>query len=149
MSSGIDEAFEQLRGLGSLARVSDDAVRWLAEHVEPVSFEAGERLITEGDDDRDCYFIVFGETEVVRQGSVLGISGPGEPEGELALFLGTPRSASTTAVSAVRTLRLRAEDYDALRESEPELADHIRVEICRHLARRFGLPSFAGVPAEG
>jgi CRP-like cAMP-binding protein len=137
----------QLRALQSMAAVSDEAVRWLAEHVEPVSSHAGEVLITEGATDRDCYFIVSGETEVVRGTSVLGVSGAGEPEGELALFLGMPRSATTTALSHVETLRLRADDYDHLRRENPALADDIRVNLCRHLARRFGVQMFAGVSA--
>ena len=122
-------------------------MRWLADHVEPVSFAAGDVLITEGASDRDCFFIVSGDTRVVRGGTELGISSAGEPEGELALFLGTPRSATTTAITEVSTLRLRADDYDRLRRDDPELADDIRLNVCRHLAKRFGLPMFAGVPA--
>ena len=144
-----DDVRAQLRGLRSLRAVSDQAVTWLAEHITPVSFGSGDVLITEGANDRDCFFIVSGETEVVRGGAVLGVSGAGEPEGELALFLGLPRSATTTAISEVDALRLRADDYDRLRRETPELADDIRVNVCRHLARRFGVPMFAGVTADG
>lgn len=141
----MTEHLEVLRQLGSLSAVSEAAISWLAEHVAPRSFEAGEKLIVQGDSSRECFFIVDGETEVARDGSVLGISGVGEPEGELGLFLRIPRSATTTARTRVSALVLRPGDWDELIETQPSLAEEIRVAICRHLAERFGLPSFAGV----
>jgi CRP-like cAMP-binding protein len=133
--------------MASLSAVGDEALQWLADHVREVQVEAGHEFITEGDLRRDCYFIVSGETRVTRNGSELGITGPGEPEGEVALFLGIPRTATTTAIKNVTALRLEAADFDALRASNSEIAECIRVGVCRHLSRRFGLPSFAGVPS--
>jgi CRP-like cAMP-binding protein len=134
-----------LRQLKSLSAASEAAISWLAEHVAPRSFEPGDELIVQGDSSRECFFIVHGETEVARDGTVLGISGAGEPEGELGLFLRTPRSATTTARTTVSTLVLRPDDWDELVEAQPPLAEEIRVVMCRHLAERLGLPSFAGV----
>jgi CRP-like cAMP-binding protein len=141
----MTNALSELQRLVSLAGVSTEALEWLASHVSEASFTVGERLIRQGETDRDCYFIVDGETEVVRDGVILGVSGVGEPEGELGLFLGTARAATTTAITPVRTLKLLAKDFDELRETQPDLADDIRVNICKHLARRFGLRAFAGV----
>lgn len=80
--------------------------------------------------------------------AVLGVTGEGEPEGELGLFLESPRMATTTARTPVSVLMLAPEDWDRLCTESPGLADEIRVGVCRHLARRFGLPAFAGVPVE-
>ena len=137
----------QLLAMQSLADVSGEAVQWLASHVVEVEIGAGSEFITQGATARDCYFIVSGDAMVTRNGAQLGTTGPGEPEGELGLFLGIPRTATTTAITDVRALRLDASDFDDLRDSNGELADSLRVGICRHLARRFGLPSFAGVSA--
>jgi CRP-like cAMP-binding protein len=134
-----------LRSMQSLGDVGDDALHWLADHVTAIRFKPGDEFITQGDPTRDCYFIVSGETSVSRNGSELGITGPGEPEGEVAMFLGIPRTATTTAITDVMALRLDAGDFDALRASNRELAERIRVGICSHLARRFGVSSFAGV----
>lgn len=142
--SGHD-TLDQLRAMRSLSEVGDEGVQWLADHVVEVQIEAGEEFITQGDQSRDCYFIVSGKTRVTRNEAELGITGPGEPEGEVALFLGIPRTATTTAITEVTALRLDAAHFDALRTRNIELAEGLRAGICRHLARRFGLPSFAGV----
>lgn len=144
----MSEHFKTLRSLGSLSAVPDAGVEWLTAHVEERAFAVTELLIRQGDSTRECYFIVDGEAEVRRDGSVLCVSGPGEPEGELGLFLRSPRSATTTARTPLSTLVLSPEPWDRLCQDAPELATEIRVELCRHLARRFGLPAFAGVTLE-
>lgn len=139
---------ERLQVMPSLSEVSDEAIDWLACHVTEVHISAGHQFITEGDHRRECYFIVSGQTRVTRSGLELGITGPGEPEGEVALFLGIRRTATTTATTDVTALRLDAADFDALRATDARLADSLRVGICRHLARRFGLTSFAGISSD-
>ena len=138
----------QLRRMASLNGVNDAALEWLAAHVVEVELAAGYEFISEGARTRECYFIVTGEARVSKEGTTLGVTGPGEPEGEVALFLGVPRTATATAVSDTTALRLDATDYDLLRATDRALAEHLRVAICRHLAYRFGLPSFAGVPRD-
>lgn len=141
----MGDHFDTVRRLGSLASVSDEGVRWIADHVEAREFGSGDVLIRQGEPTRECYFIVAGETEVRRDGAVLGITGEGEPEGELGLFLRSPRSATTTARTPVSVLMLAPDHWDRLCTESPHLAEEIRVALCRHLARRFGLRGFAGV----
>src|SRR5262245_63014427 len=123
----MGDHFDTLRQLGSLAAVSDEGVRWIADHVEAREFDGGDVLIRQGESTRECYFIVAGETEVRRDGAVLGFSGEGEPEGELGLFLGSPRAATTTARTAVSVLMLAPQHWDRLCTESPRLADEIRV----------------------
>jgi CRP-like cAMP-binding protein len=144
----VTEHFQALRRLSALAAVSDEGVSWLADRVRPQTFEPGECFIVQGEWSRECHFIVDGHAEVSRGGVVLGTSGPGEPEGELGLFLRLPRRATTKALTAVSTLVLMPDDWDELTETQPLLAEEIRTGVCRHLAERFGLPSFAGVDRE-
>jgi CRP-like cAMP-binding protein len=142
------EVRRALEEMQSLRGVSAQVVEWLAAHVQEVVISAGERFITEGESARDCFFLVTGEAQVTRGGVRLGTTGPGEPEGEVALFLRVPRTATTIALTDVHALLLRAEDYDELERGYPRLAVEFRVPLCRHLARRFGLQAFAGVTAE-
>lgn len=144
----MTEHFRALRSLESLGSVSDEGVRWIADHVERREFGPGEQFICQGDPSRECFFILDGQAEIRRDGVVLGVSGAGEPEGELGLFLHVPRTATTTALTEVSSLVLAPEHWDRLCAEAPELATEIRVELCRHLARRFGLPAFAGVPVD-
>ena len=111
---------------------------WLAAAVTEVRFAPGETLITQGAPDRDCYFLVSGEVEVVMGGRVAGRSGPGEPEGELALLYRQPRGGTVTALTPVRALLLRADDFDALAAADPAAARALADAIIDHLAARFG-----------
>ena len=129
-----------LRSLRCLTDVPDAGIAWLASVVEEHAFDVGHVLITEGALDRDCWFLVEGVTEVSSGGSVLGESGAGEPEGEMAMLFRRPRGATTTVTSPVTALLLRAEDWDGLETDRPELANAIRSGILQHLARRFGAP---------
>ena len=132
------ENFNLLRGMQSLEDVPDDVVTWLAGEVEEMNFAAGEQIITEGAFDRDCFFIAEGLTDVAMGGRLIGRTPAGEPEGEMSLFLHRPRGCTTTAVSDLRTLRLRAEAYDALVESDPSAAAALREGVLAHMRRRFG-----------
>ena len=131
------EYFQALRELRCLSEVSDAGVEWLASKVIEEEHDVGAVLIQEGSSDRDCYFIVSGDTEVTQNGAVLGVSGAGEPEGEMAMFFRRPRGATTTVTSPVTALLLRAEDWDALEAQSPDAANHIRSGILQHLGRRF------------
>jgi voltage-gated potassium channel len=144
----LDAEFNALRRMESLREVSDASVLWLAEHVEDVQFQPGDQFISEGHRTRDCFFLVSGEADVTRGGQRLGLTGPGEPEGEVALFLRVPRTATTTAITVVDALRLPSEAYDAVQAEDPRIAEDLRIGLCRHLARRFGLHAFAGVALE-
>jgi CRP-like cAMP-binding protein len=128
---------EVLRAMQSLEDVPDDAVKWLAASVDEVAFAAGAQIITEGELDRDCYFIVDGLTDVAMGGRVIGQTPSGEPEGEMALFFHRPRGCTTTAVTPLTTLRLRAEAYDELIATAPETAAAFCDGVMAHMARRF------------
>ena len=129
--------YEMLRSLRCLADVSDAGVQWLASNVAACRFDVGDVLIREGETDRDCYLIVKGDTEVTAGGSVLGTSGAGEPEGEMAMFFHRPRGATTTVIAPVEAFLLRAADWDRLESKSPDTANDIRSGILQHLGRRF------------
>ena len=115
-----------------------EVVDWLADHVERVTFEAGEELVTEGHSDRDCYLLVDGDVEVVKHGEVRDTDHAGGVTGELALLYGHPRSATARATTPVTTLRLCAADFDALAATSPELARDAAEAIIDYLRFRFG-----------
>jgi CRP-like cAMP-binding protein len=133
----VADNYELLRAMQSLEDVPDDAVKWLAESVDEVVFAAGAQIITEGELDRDCYFIVEGVTDVAMNDNVIGQTPAGEPEGEMALFFNRPRGCTTTAATALRTLRLRAEAYDELVANAPDTAASLRNGVMAHMQRRF------------
>jgi CRP-like cAMP-binding protein len=68
---------KQLGDMPTCSGLSSDALSWLGSVVTEVHFAAADRLITEGETDRDCYFLVDGEVEVEMGGQKVGTVGPG------------------------------------------------------------------------
>jgi CRP-like cAMP-binding protein len=127
-----------LREMPALAGVPDRVVWWVASNVDPIFFGRGEHLIVEGGADRDCYFIVSGETAITVGGEVRGRTGAGEAQGEVALLFKRRRIATTTALTDVHVLRLPAERWDLLVEEDPAAAGALAEGIVARLRARFG-----------
>jgi CRP-like cAMP-binding protein len=128
---------EVLAGIPALDGAPTEVLAWLADKVEPVTFESGERLLVEGDQDRDCYLLVDGDVEVSRHGVFADTDHAGDITGELAMLYGKPRTATATALGPVRALRLRAADFDALATASPELASAAAETVIDYLRFRF------------
>lgn len=87
-------------------------------------FLKGERLMHEGVDGNDCYFIVQGTVQVHTR-SLTGVQvvlaelGRGALIGEIALILSEKRTADVTAMNEVTALRLDRAAFDLLAEASP------------------------------
>jgi NADH:ubiquinone reductase (H+-translocating) len=87
-------------------------------------YEPGEIVFNEGDAGDSFYMILSGEVEVLKRfGSepvAVGVLGPGEYFGEMALLGRRPRSAGTRALSALDLLVLPGSDFSALADGLSE-----------------------------
>lgn len=129
---------ERLRTLPALDGASDKLLHWLADHVDQVTFQPGETLVTEGEMARDCYFVLQGHVEVTAGGQMRDTDGAGGVQGELGLLFERPRAATTMAVEPVTAVRLKASDFDALASNQPEVAKEFATTILEYLRFRFG-----------
>ncbi len=83
------------------------------------NYSAGSILFFE-DMPGDCFFIVLeGEVEIWKRfgqpdSILLGVSGKGQPVGEMALIDNRPRSATVRAKTAIRALVVQASDFNEL-----------------------------------
>jgi CRP/FNR family transcriptional regulator, cyclic AMP receptor protein len=135
----MNEHREWLAAIPWLQSLPGPSLDWLSESVEEVSFEPGESFIVQGYTDRDCYFLISGEVEVVMNGQTMGTVGPGEVEGEMALLYRRARGATTTALETVHALVLRAADFDELASTDEGTARAIADAIIERLAKRFNM----------
>jgi CRP-like cAMP-binding protein len=133
-----DTNAELLTRLPALDGAGAEVMAWLAEHVQQTTFEAGARLVAEGDDDRDCYLLVDGDVEVTRHDGLRETDHAGDVTGELALLYRKRRSATATAITRVTALRLAAADFDALTARSPRLAQDTAEAIVDYVRFRFG-----------
>jgi sulfate permease, SulP family len=112
--------------------------RFLA-HLERVEVPAHHRLIRQGDPSDELYFLESGRLTVILEprggadgeiatdgalptGMRLRTMGPGAVVGELALYLGTPRTASVVTETPSVVYRLSRGTMDQLADAEPALA---------------------------
>jgi len=83
----------------------------LARSLDPVSFRAGERIITQGDAG-DCFYLIeSGSVEIVHDGHREATLVAGDGFGEIALLSDRPRTASVAALEPVAGFRLPREAF--------------------------------------
>ena len=103
------------------------ALVMLSTLIQSRTYQPGEVLIRKGDTHRDLFFLTQGRIEISRQEGdgnlVLNEIDPPYILGEIAFLFGTPRTATATAVSEVKTFILKYEDLtELLKELPPWLA---------------------------
>jgi CRP-like cAMP-binding protein len=101
-----------------------------------VEFEAGEEIFAEGDLGTEMYIVQEGRVEILKQihgeSRQLAVLEKGDFFGEMAILEDLPRSASASAVTAVKVLMINGSTFDQMLRSNPEIA----VRMMRKLSRR-------------
>jgi CRP-like cAMP-binding protein len=119
------------------ARFAGPSTAPWGEDIPTRRFPAGEVIFREGDDHRDEAFVVHaGKVEILKKSGGeecrVRVLGKGELLGELALFRGTPHSASAVALEPVTLLVIPARRLEDMVRERPALA----VALIRQLANR-------------
>jgi MFS family permease len=83
----------------------------LAGRLIPVTAEAGDVLVREGEASDRFYMIVSGLVEVTQDARVLRREGPGEFFGEIGLLRDVPRTATITVVEDTELMALERDDF--------------------------------------
>lgn len=114
---------EALRRLPLFADLSETDLDWLSARAEPVTVEAGEKLIEEGDPGEAAYIVVDGEFEVIKksghQDIVIAVREAGEVFGEMALIDQAPRMATVRALRESKVLKIGGEAFKLLLAQSP------------------------------
>lgn len=119
-----------------------------------VDFPAGSNLISEGEAASALFVLESGKAVVERAdapGVVLAELGPGDFCGEMSILQEQPHSASVTARSAVRALRIDVASFHAVLKENPEVGVHMMRRLVLRLkaseARRAQLENMASSPS--
>ena len=126
-----------LRRTDLFARASDAELRAVAKMLKERRLHPNQVLFRQGDQADALYIIASGRVRVSasdRAGheKVLAFLGAGEIVGEMGLLSGDARSATVTASTDARLLRLGKRDFDALSMRNPEAMR----DLARAVARR-------------
>lgn len=141
MSDTLATARRQLDALPLFAGVPEAARARLAAAARPVRYPAGTVVFRRGDPGTDGLLLVLDglvrlhlATQAGREMS-LGLVGPGEPLGELALIDGGPRSADATTLTPVAGLMLRHPDALAVIAEDAATANALLRTVVARLRR--------------
>jgi CRP-like cAMP-binding protein len=83
----------------------------LAVRSQRGRFNAGEAIVTQGEEAGGFYVIEDGTVEVYVDDTLVRHEGPGEYFGEIALLRGGPRTATVRAVTPVTVVALARDDF--------------------------------------
>ena len=115
---------EHLRRYPLFAKLPDSELLLLAERTRIRSFKRGEMLFRKDDPGTHLYVVLAGAVKIALPGefgqeALVAIMRAGDFFGELALFDGSPRSASATALEDTRAALLAREDFLSYVETHP------------------------------
>ncbi len=111
------------RELEDVARIADE-----------IDLREGKEMTRQGSRGREFFVLLEGEAEVTRDGQKINQLGPGDFFGEIALVSDSPRTATVTATTPVRTLVVTATSFKRLLDDQPEIQRKVLVQLAERLA---------------
>ena len=126
---------EELRRVRFLAPLKDRSLNRLAGSMTERRASAGEELVTQGADAIAFFVILEGNVSVAVDGREVGVLGPGDHFGEIALIIpSSERSATVRANSDVRLGAMSSWNFKAFIEEHPEVTWPLLVTLAEQLA---------------
>ena len=118
-----------LKNTPLFADVPDEALTKVATFATLESVAEGTTNIREGGYSNDFYVIDDGTVKVEREGEHLADLGPGDIFGEQGLLVKQERSATVTATSPARLIKIEHWELSRMRQSMPEVVEQLRKKI--------------------
>lgn len=113
--------------------LSRGQVKRLAGAAKQVTHPAGKAVSTEGLGGLAFHYILEGRATVSKDGRELRTLGPGDYFGEISMIDGRPRSATVTAVDAMKVLAIPHQDFEAVIDADPDFARQLLKTLCARL----------------
>jgi CRP/FNR family cyclic AMP-dependent transcriptional regulator len=123
-----------LKTIPLFAEVPDDKLRKIAPFAETDEFVEGQIVVKEGGYSNHFFAIEDGTAKVERGGEHLADLGPGDVFGEQGLLEKQERSATVTAMSRLRVIKIEHWELSRMRKTMPEVVE----ELQRKVAERQG-----------
>jgi CRP-like cAMP-binding protein len=108
-----ERELELLLAIDIFAPLPPATLESLARSLIPVRVEASREIVREGEPGDRFYIIESGEVEVLSDGRVINVEGPGEYFGEISLLRDVPRTATVRAQDDVELRALERDDFIA------------------------------------
>jgi CRP-like cAMP-binding protein len=115
-------AVETLRRVPLLEELDESELQSIADSMNEANVPAGAVVTAEGGPGDGFFVIESGEAEVTIEGSSRATMTAGDYFGEIALLLGSSRTATVTASTDLRCYALTPWDFRTLVEGTPSIA---------------------------
>jgi CRP/FNR family transcriptional regulator, cyclic AMP receptor protein len=115
------------------AGLDDRELETIAESGREVLFEAGKKILQQGERGLAFLLILDGSVEVSKDGKRLAKLGKGQFFGEMTVIDDQPRSADVVAIEPTTCFGLTAWSFDAVIGSNPSIARQMMKELVRRL----------------
>jgi CRP-like cAMP-binding protein len=127
------EGIDLLAQVPLFSGLSRRHLKKLAEHADLVSYRPRETIVKSGQPGGTFYVILEGAAKATRGSKTLGRLEPGDFFGEISLLDGGPRTATVTAETPVKTIRVFKRSFDKVVAEEPTVAAKILGVVARRL----------------
>lgn len=101
----------RLDSIPLLQGLDDEAIEFIADHVQEVSVPTGGHIVKAGDYAYHFFMILEGTAAVSQTSELVATLGPGDVFGEMALMQDLRRSADVVAVAPMRLAALMSWDF--------------------------------------
>ena len=118
-----------LKTIPLFAEVPDEKLRKIAPFAETDEFAEGQVVVKEGGYSNHFFAIEEGTAEVTRGGEHLADLGPGDVFGEQGLLEKQERSATVTASSRLRVIKIEHWELSRMRKTMPEVVEELRRKV--------------------
>ena len=127
-----NQKVEVIKRVPLFANCSKRELEQIASIADEIDLREGKVLIAEGKSGREFFVLLEGEADVTKDGRQINRLGAGDFFGEIALVSRSPRTATVTATTPVRTLVITDRSFRRLLEDSPE----IQLKVLEALAER-------------
>jgi CRP/FNR family cyclic AMP-dependent transcriptional regulator len=118
-----------LKTIPLFAEVPEDKLRKIAPFAETDEFAEGQVVVKEGGYSNHFFAIEDGTAKVERDGEHVADLGSGDVFGEQGLLEKQERSATVTATSRLRVIKIEHWELSRMRKSMPEVVEELQRKV--------------------
>jgi len=118
-----------LKTIPLFAEVEDEKLQKIAPFASTDEFAEGAVVLKEGGYSNHFYAIEEGTAKVERDGNHLADLGPGDVFGEQGLLAKQERSATVTATSRLRVIKIEHWELSRMRKAMPQVVEDLQRKV--------------------
>ncbi len=128
-----NEYLEHLERVPLFSACNKTELKSLAKRTNDIKVDAGQVIIREHQGAYEFFVVFEGQAEVTRDGKRVGVIGPGDFFGELALLDRGLRNATVTALTPMEIIVLPQWDFEQALDEAPRMTRKLLTGMARRL----------------